>query len=195
MTAKELDIIDNNEYQQWFQHLCAEIDKQRLKAAMQLNAATLQHYWWLGNDIICKQKEQGWGAKVIDQLSIDLQKRYGGDSGYSSRNLGYMKSFASEYPDSHFCKCRLQNYGKRQSCKRDLQISQFRQMEGNETVTNCHQLKLRAADGKMRLTDVADTEQLFPSYQLESKLGYTVISDAKASDNLLPEKKQTENDE
>ena len=33
--------------------------------------------------------------------------------------------------------------------------------EGNETVTNCHQLKLRAADGKMRLTDVVDTEQLF----------------------------------
>jgi hypothetical protein len=33
--------------------------------------------------------------------------------------------------------------------------------EGNETVTNCHALKLKAADGKMRLTDVADTEQLF----------------------------------
>ena len=33
--------------------------------------------------------------------------------------------------------------------------------EGNETVTNCHQLKLRAYDGKMRQTDVADTEQLF----------------------------------
>ena len=33
--------------------------------------------------------------------------------------------------------------------------------EGNETVTNCHQLKLRAIDGKMRMTDVADTEQLF----------------------------------
>ena len=33
--------------------------------------------------------------------------------------------------------------------------------EGNETVTNCNTLKLRAADGKMRLTDVADTEQLF----------------------------------
>ena len=33
--------------------------------------------------------------------------------------------------------------------------------EGNETVTNCHQFKLHAADGKMRLTDVADTEQLF----------------------------------
>jgi hypothetical protein len=33
--------------------------------------------------------------------------------------------------------------------------------EGNETVTNCHSLKMKAADGKMRLTDVADTEQLF----------------------------------
>ena len=32
--------------------------------------------------------------------------------------------------------------------------------EGNETVTNCHQLKMTAADGKKRLTDVADTEQL-----------------------------------
>ena len=33
--------------------------------------------------------------------------------------------------------------------------------EGNETVTNCNALKMRAADGKMRLTDVADSEQLF----------------------------------
>ena len=32
--------------------------------------------------------------------------------------------------------------------------------EGNETVTNCHRLKMRAMDGKMRLTDVADTEQI-----------------------------------
>ena len=32
--------------------------------------------------------------------------------------------------------------------------------EGSELVTNCHQLKMRAADGKNRLTDVADTEQL-----------------------------------
>ncbi|MBE0640383.1 MAG: phage antirepressor protein, partial [Bacteroidales bacterium] len=33
-------------------------------------------------------------------------------------------------------------------------------IEGNETVTNCHALKMEASDGKMRLTDVADTEQL-----------------------------------
>ena len=40
-------------------------------------------------------------------------------------------------------------------------LKQRLKVEGNETVTNCHGLKLKAADGKMRLTDVADTEQLF----------------------------------
>ena len=74
---------------------------------MQLNAATLQHYWWLGNDIIRKQQEHGWGAKVIDQLSVDLQKRYGGDSGYSIRNLKYMRQFADEYPDFPFVQVPL----------------------------------------------------------------------------------------
>ena len=107
MAEKELSFIDNKEYQEWFQHLCEEIDKQRLKAVMQLNAATLQHYWWLGNDIIRKQKEQGWGANVINRLSADLQKRYGSDSGYSSRNLGYMKNFATEYPDFPFLQVPL----------------------------------------------------------------------------------------
>jgi len=34
-------------------------------------------------------------------------------------------------------------------------------VEENETVTNCHGLKIHAEDGKMRMTDVADTEQLF----------------------------------
>ena len=98
---------DNSEYQHWLQRLFEEIDKQRLKAAMQLNASTLHHYWWLGNDIIQKQTEQGWGAKVIDQLSIDLQKRYGGDSGYSIRNLKYMRQFANEYPDFPFAQVPL----------------------------------------------------------------------------------------
>jgi len=40
-------------------------------------------------------------------------------------------------------------------------LKQRLKAEGNETVTNCHGLKMRAADGRMRLTDVADTKQLF----------------------------------
>ena len=63
--------------------------------------------------------------------------------------------------------------------------------EGNETVTNCHQLKLRAEDGKMRLTDVADTEQLLrliqsiPSPKVEpfkqwlARVGYERIEEVE----------------
>ncbi len=40
-------------------------------------------------------------------------------------------------------------------------LKQRLKQEGNETVTNCHGLKLKAPDGKMRLTDVVDTQQLF----------------------------------
>lgn len=69
-----------------------------------LNAPALR---WLGNDIIQKQKERGWGANVINLLSADLQKRYGRDSGYSARNLGYMKRFAKEYPDFPFLQVPL----------------------------------------------------------------------------------------
>ena len=40
-------------------------------------------------------------------------------------------------------------------------LKQRLKAEENETVTNCHGLKMHAADGKMRLTDIANTEQLF----------------------------------
>ena len=46
-------------------------------------------------------------AKVIDQLSVDLQKRYGSDCGYSVRNLKYMRQFTDEYPDFPFVQVPL----------------------------------------------------------------------------------------
>jgi hypothetical protein len=49
-----------------------------------------------------------------------------------------------------------------QGARNYWKVLKFRLLkEGNETVTNCNQLKLLAEDGKMRLTDVADTEQVF----------------------------------
>ena len=48
---------------------------------------------------------------------------------------------------------------RQRSCKKLLESSETQaKKEGNETVTNCNQLKLKSEDGKMRLTDVADTE-------------------------------------
>jgi len=70
-------------------------------------------------------------------------------------------------------------------------LKQRLKAEGNETVTNCHGLKMPAADGKMRLTDVADTEQLLrliqsiPSPKAEpfklwlAKVGYERIEETE----------------
>ena len=62
--------------------------------------------------------------------------------------------------------------------------------EGNETVTNCHQLKFPAADGKMRLTDVAHV----PRERLEQELGDTVISDKRALNFTKPKDELPFND-
>jgi prophage antirepressor-like protein len=56
----------------------------------------------------------------------------------------------------------LTNQNSYQSARNYWKVLKHRLLkEGSETVTNCNQLKMSAPDGKMRLTDVADTEQLF----------------------------------
>ena len=52
--------------------------------------------------------------------------------------------------------------------------------EGNETVTNCNQLKMLANDGKMRLTDVADQQQLFRIIPFDYALGKRSLPSPKA---------------
>ncbi|MEA2004159.1 MAG: DUF1016 N-terminal domain-containing protein [archaeon] len=53
----------------------------------------------MGKSIIERQKYDGWGTKVIELLSRDLQKTFSGTKGYSIRNLKYMRAFALAYPE------------------------------------------------------------------------------------------------
>lgn len=88
-----------NGYPEWQKGIEQLIEISKLRAAINVNADTLKLYWNIGNSILQKQKEKGWGKKVIEQLSKDLTNRFPNDRGYSVRNLGYMKYFAQEYPD------------------------------------------------------------------------------------------------
>jgi hypothetical protein len=56
-------------------------------------------YWSIGRDILARQKEQGWGAKIIDQLTADLHKEFPDVAGFSARNLKYMRALAEAWPD------------------------------------------------------------------------------------------------
>jgi hypothetical protein len=50
--------------------------------------------------VLARQKQAGWGAKVIDRLSQDLNKAFPDQRGFSSRNLKYMRAFAAAWPDT-----------------------------------------------------------------------------------------------
>ena len=87
-------------YENWRREIVSLIERAKYKAALNVNAELLALYWKIGTDIIQKQKEQGWGNQVVEQLSKDISTYFSDDRGYSSRNLWNMKKFAETYP--HF---------------------------------------------------------------------------------------------
>lgn len=96
-----------NGYAQWRKDIERLIDTAKLHTALNVNVGTLTLYWNIGKSILHKQEQEGWGKQVIEQLSKDLISRYPDDRGYSKRNLGYMKSFAMQYPDFPFLQVPL----------------------------------------------------------------------------------------
>lgn len=56
-------------------------------------------YWNIGKAILQKQEEEGWGAKVIDRMAKDLKDAFPDMSGFSPRNIKYMRKFAECWPD------------------------------------------------------------------------------------------------
>ena len=56
-------------------------------------------YWSIGKAILEKQEKEGWGAKVIDRLAQDLKDAFPDMSGFSARNIKYMRKFAECWPD------------------------------------------------------------------------------------------------
>ena len=79
--------------------IIARIKETRLRFVIQANHDTITLYWNIGNDILQRQKNEGWGAGVIDRLSVDLREEFPEMDGYSPRNLGYMKRFAMTWAD------------------------------------------------------------------------------------------------
>ena len=90
------------DYGAWLASLKSRIQGARQRALLSANAEQIRLYHDLGCDILERQSREGWGAKVIDQLSSDLRAAFPGMKGLSSRNLKYMKFFAQHCPDRQF---------------------------------------------------------------------------------------------
>jgi predicted nuclease of restriction endonuclease-like (RecB) superfamily len=79
--------------------LKTQIRTARTKAALAVNRELVLLYWSIGKQILEQQALQGWGAKVIQQLSGDLRLEFPDMQGLSKRNLQYMRAFAEAYSE------------------------------------------------------------------------------------------------
>jgi len=78
----------------------ARVQSARIKAGLAANRELLKLYWDIGRLILDRQHKEGWGTKVIDRLSADLQQEFPGQQGFSPRNLKYMRTLAEAWPET-----------------------------------------------------------------------------------------------
>lgn len=89
-------------YEEFLRDLKERIRGAQVKAALAVNHELVSLYWTVGRDILTRQQQLGWGAKVIDRLASDLRHAFPGLKGFSSRNMKYMRALAKAYPDEQF---------------------------------------------------------------------------------------------
>jgi predicted nuclease of restriction endonuclease-like (RecB) superfamily len=100
MPPKPPDLPDD--YAALLAGLKGRIAAARLKAALAVNSELILLYWQIGHDILRRQRDEGWGAKVVDRLAADLRRAFPEMTGLSARNLKYMRAFAEAYPNREF---------------------------------------------------------------------------------------------
>jgi predicted nuclease of restriction endonuclease-like (RecB) superfamily len=96
--AKNLPIVGKG-YDEFLRDLKERIRTAQIKAALAVNRELVLLYWQIGCQILARQKSEGWGAKVVEQLAKDLKSEFPDMTGLSRTNLLYMRAFAEAYPD------------------------------------------------------------------------------------------------
>ncbi len=84
--------IDDN-YASWIAQISHRYRMAQVKATIRVNAEKLLFNWQLGRDLVVKKAEERWGTGVVEQLSLDLQREFPGEKGFSTSNLWYMKKW------------------------------------------------------------------------------------------------------
>ena len=86
------------EYNELLDSIKQTLASGQLRAARAVNNAVVETYWRIGREIVERQHEQGWGARVIERLSADLRTARPDMRGLSVRNLRYMAALATRWP-------------------------------------------------------------------------------------------------
>ncbi len=102
MAKKSLPItkkaeVSTTNYKKFITSLKAKICSAQIKGAIAVNRELINLYWEIGKEILEKQEQEGWGAKVMERVAKDLQNEFPGIEGFSRANMFRMKAFFSAY--------------------------------------------------------------------------------------------------
>lgn len=86
-------LIPTDDYRKWILSIKDRVQASQIKAAVAVNRELLELYWFLGEQIIEKQKSSQWGDGFLKQLSQDLSSEFPGVKGLSRRSLIYMREW------------------------------------------------------------------------------------------------------
>src|SRR5438105_15675570 len=93
------DLLKVEDYGQFLDRIKKDIQQYLIIAAIAVNQVLILLYWRIGKEVAEKIGREGWGSKIITTIANDLIRLFPGLSGFSVRNLNYMRRFAEGYPD------------------------------------------------------------------------------------------------
>jgi predicted nuclease of restriction endonuclease-like (RecB) superfamily len=87
------------EYRKFIDDIKSRIRAARVKASLSVNAELIHLYLDIGQSVVERQKKDGWGASIIEQMSRDIQKDFPGVEGFSASNISRMRAFYLAWKD------------------------------------------------------------------------------------------------
>ena len=90
-------LTTSSDYSKFISSIKEKVRLAQLKASLSINRELIQLYWEIGKSVVGRQKNNGWGSKIIDKVAQDLQNEFPGIEGFSRSNLFRMKAFYLSY--------------------------------------------------------------------------------------------------
>jgi predicted nuclease of restriction endonuclease-like (RecB) superfamily len=102
MTLITQEAVAQKNYALTLEQIKSDIQQSQLRAALSVTKELNMLYWRIGKMLSDKTSQEKWGAKTLEKLSKDIISAFPDISGFSFRNLKYMRQFAEAYPNDNW---------------------------------------------------------------------------------------------
>jgi predicted nuclease of restriction endonuclease-like (RecB) superfamily len=170
--------LKHDDYLDYLSSVKEKIRSAQYEAMKQVNKSLLKLYWEIGQSIVEKQKEFGWGKSIVETLAKDLQSEFVGVQGFSVDNLWRMRRFYLHYQEDTKLAPLVQEIGWSHNlvilerCKDNLEREFYLRMTksyGWSKTVLIHKIEGKAYE-KFLLNQTNFNEAVPEKYQYQAKL-------------------------